>query len=29
VLSEEYGSPIKPVKEAFSFELLEVEPEKE
>lgn len=28
VLSEEYGSPIKPVREAFSFELLEVNPEK-
>lgn len=28
VLSEEYHAPIKPVKEAFSFELLEIEPEK-
>ena len=28
VLSEEYNAPIKPVKEAFSFEILEIEPEK-
>ena len=28
VLSEEYHAPIRPVKEAFSFEVLEVEPEK-
>lgn len=27
VLSEEYNAPIRPVKEAFSFELLEVDPE--
>ena len=29
VLSEEYDSPIRPVKEAFSFEVLEIEPEKD
>jgi membrane protein len=29
VLSEEYHAPIKPVKEAFSFELMEIEPEKQ
>ena len=27
VLSEEYHAPIKPVKEAFSFELLEIDPD--
>lgn len=27
VLSEEYNAPIRPVKEAYSFELLEVEPD--
>ena len=27
VLSEEYHAPIKPVKEAFSYEVLEIEPE--
>ena len=29
VLSEEYDAPIRPVKEAFSFEVLEIEPEKD
>jgi membrane protein len=27
VLSEEYHAPIRPVKEAFTFELLEVDPD--
>jgi len=27
VLSEEFNAPIKPVKEAFSFEILEIEPD--
>jgi membrane protein len=29
VLSDEYNAPIRPVKQAFAFELLEIEPEKE